>query len=135
MKSHYKTCLLIEDDPEDQDFFISALQNVSSGTGCYAVANGQEALYALQEEGVSPDYIFTDIQMPRMNGLEFLKEIKTLPHLSNIPVVVYSSTYCEEQAMKVKMLGATAFYSKTSFKSLTAILQGYFGQPRSYSIL
>lgn len=135
MKNEHKICLLVEDDPEDQDFFISALQRVSSRTGCYAVANGKEALYALQEEGVSPDYIFTDIQMPRMNGLEFLKEIKTLPELSNIPVVVYSSTYCEEQAMRVKMLGATAFYSKACFKSLTDILQRYFGEPTSYSIL
>lgn len=70
-----------------------------------------------------------------MNGLEFLKAIKTLPGLSRIPVVVYSSTYCEEQAMKVKMLGATAFYPKACFSSLTRILQQYFGEPRSYPVL
>ena len=135
MQIEYKTCLLIEDDPDDQDFFLSALQIVSSRTGCYTVANGEEALYALQEQGISPDYIFTDIQMPRMNGLEFLKEIKTRPEFSNIPVVVYSSTYCEEQAMRVKMLGASAFHPKACFKSLTEILRRYFGEPRSYPIL
>jgi len=135
MVNQYKTCLLLEDDPEDQEFFLKTLHAVSSKTGCYAVSNGEEALSALQEEGITPDYIFTDIQMPRMNGFEFLKRLRSIREYQDIPVVVYSSTYSEDLVAKLKMLGATAFYSKTRYHVLPEILRKYFGDPRSRSIL
>ena len=61
MNSKVKYCLLVEDDPEDQEFFIDALHSISSTTGCYAVLNGEEALLTLAQEQFTPDYIFTDI--------------------------------------------------------------------------
>lgn len=134
MVNKFKTCLLVEDDPEDRDFFVKTLLNVSSKTGCYSVSNGEEALAALMEDGVIPDYIFTDIQMPRMNGLEFLKTIKDHRELKDIPVIVYSSSYCDEQVQKVKNLGAVAFYSKARFNVLPEILRKYFGEARSFAI-
>ena len=135
MVSKFKTCLLVEDDPEDRDFFVQTLLAVSSRAGCYAVANGEEALTALREDGLTPDYIFTDIQMPRMNGLEFLKTIKCHDEFRDIPVIVYSSTYSDEQILKAKMLGAVAFYSKARFNVLADILRKYFGNPHSIALL
>jgi CheY-like chemotaxis protein len=134
MANKFKTCLLVEDDQEDRDFFVKALLRVSSKTGCYAVSNGEEALTALTEDGISPDYIFTDIQMPRMNGVEFLRKIKSLPEFRDIPVIVYSSAYSDQQIQQVLTLGAHAFYSKARFKVLPEILGEYFGdrQPSSF---
>ena len=135
MSEKFNICLLVEDDPEDRDFFVKTLLSVSARTGCYAVSNGEEALTALIKDGVSPDYIFTDIQMPRMNGLDFLRKVKSLVAFKNIPVIVYSSIYSEEQVQKVIRLGAHAFYSKGHFQMLPDILRKYFVDPQPRVIL
>ncbi len=126
MISKIKYCLLVEDDPEDREFFIDALHSISSTTGCYAVANGEEALFTLAQEDFTPDYIFTDINMPRMGGLEFIKILKGIKKFQDIPVIIYSSEYSEGQIQKVKGLGALAFYSKTRMGALKEILKKYF---------
>ena len=126
MSSKTKCCLLVEDDPEDQEFFIDALHSVSSTTGCYAVTNGEEALFTLAQERFNPDYIFTDINMPRMDGLEFLEKLKGIEKFRNIPVIIYSSKYSEVQLQKVKTLGASAIFSKTRMGALKEILKKYF---------
>ena len=126
MNMKAKCCLLVEDDPEDQEFFIDALHSISSTTGCFAVTNGEEALFTLAQEHFSPDYIFTDIKMPRMDGLEFLKIVKGIEKFQNIPVIIYSSQYSEVQMQKVKTLGATAIYSKTTMGVIKDILKKYF---------
>ncbi|MEX2233331.1 MAG: response regulator [Cyclobacteriaceae bacterium] len=135
MNSKTQCCLLIEDDPEDQEFFLDALHSVSANTGCYAVSNGEEALFMLQHERLSPDFIFTDVNMPRMGGLEFLKKIKRIESLQNIPVIVYSSNYSEDEAQKVKQLGALAVYCKTRISALKDILKKYFHDSREATIL
>ncbi|MEX1241829.1 MAG: response regulator [Cyclobacteriaceae bacterium] len=126
-----KYCLLVEDDPDDQDLFIDALHDVSSTTGCYAVSNGQEALYTLLQTDFNPDYIFTDLNMPKMDGFEFLRILRSMERLRNIPVIVYSSDYSEEQIQKVRTLGVMAYYSKTRIGVLKDILKKYFHDPIS----
>lgn len=118
--------MLVEDDPEDQEVIMKAIHSVSSATGCYAVSNGEEALETLLQEDFNADYIITDIEMPRMNGLEFLKILKGIDKFQNIPVIVLSSDYSEDKLQKVRKLGATAFYSKTHFRVLKEILQKHF---------
>jgi CheY-like chemotaxis protein len=124
-----KYCLLVEDDPEDQEFFIDALHHVSSTTGCYAVSNGEEALYTLLQVDFNPDYIFTDLNMPKMDGFEFLRILRNMERFRNIPVIVYSSDYSEELIQKVKALGVMAYYSKTRIGALKDILKKYFHDP------
>lgn len=126
MNSRAKYCLLVEDDPEDQDIFIDALHSISSTAGCYAVANGEEALLTLTQEQFTPDYIFTDLDMPRMGGLEFLKRLKKLEKFQNIPVIIYSGGWSEVQIQKIKKLGAKAIYAKTRMDILQEILKRYF---------
>ena len=135
MTNKFRTCLLVEDDPEDRDFFVKALLTVSSRTGVYTVSNGEEALTALIKDGIRPDYIFTDIQMPRMNGFEFIREIRSLDEFRTVPIIVYSSLPSEDAVHKLMKLGARAFYSKGSPKILHDILRQYFGEHRPVSIL
>ena len=131
-----KCCLLVEDDREDQEFFLDALHTVSSSTGCYAVGNGEEALLTLLQKGCEPDYIFTDLNMPRMDGIEFLRNLRAIERFRSIPVIVYSSDYSEEQIRKAQALGAIAFYSKTGMDVLKEILKKYFpAHKNTFSIL
>lgn len=126
MNHNYKTCLLLEDDPEDQEFFLQTLEKVSFRTGCYAVSNGEEGLSVLLDEKVRPDVIFTDIDMPRMNGIEFIQRLRSFDVFGNIPVVVYSSSCVNWDRYDLERLGVSAFYSKLQFQTLPQILSRYF---------
>lgn len=123
--SKIKVCLLVEDDPEDQEMFIEAVHRISPNIGCYAVSNGEEALSTLINEDLVPDYIFTDINMPRMDGLEFMKALRTMEKFKSIPVIVFSSDTSDGTIQKVKELGARAIYSKTRLGVLPEILRKY----------
>jgi CheY-like chemotaxis protein len=106
------TVLLVEDDQDDQFFFIEAIGEIENVT-LYAVANnGKEALDLLQHSVSRPDLIFTDLNMPVMDGLECLSEIMNNPETKGIPVVVLSTDCARtDQACK---LGAKAFIKKPS---------------------
>lgn len=123
-----KICLLVDDDPDDQEVFLTALSDVSSSALCLVAADGDRALELLHNEDTIPDYIFLDLNMPRMNGFEFLAAMKKSKILRDIPVIVYSTTSQSSQIEKVKKLGATEFFTKTyKYKELCALLRRYFG--------
>ena len=123
-----KICLLVDDDPDDQEVFLTALSDVSESALCLVGPDGDRALELLHNEETIPDYIFLDLNMPRMNGFEFLAAMKKSKILQNIPVIVYSTTSQPAQIEKVKKLGATEFFTKTyKYKELCALLRKYFG--------
>ena len=134
MKGYTKTCLLLEDDPDDKFFFKQTLQSVSAKTVCLDVSNGEEALTVLRE-GIRPDFIFTDLDMPRMNGMEFIQKLKNTPEFCHIPVVVYSGSYSPRNIRRTQLLGAAAFYSKADFQALPQILDTYFGPSSTQTVL
>jgi CheY-like chemotaxis protein len=119
-------CLLVEDDPDDQQIFIETLETLPADIACYAVSNGEEAMATLLNGDFAPDYIFTDLNMPKMNGFDFLKALSRFERLRSIPVIVLSSDYSEENIKKAKQLGATDFYSKTRIAVLKDIFKKYF---------
>jgi len=83
--------LLIEDDKHDQYFFSQAILQTGPATLYLIANNGREGLDMLRSSDPLPDLIFTDIHMPLMDGVEFVSEIKTIPHLCDIPIIVLSS--------------------------------------------
>src|SRR5258706_9788254 len=105
-----KNIFLVEDDADDQLFFIEALRQIKNTTLYGIASNGREAIYKLENHVVLPDLIFMDINMPIMNGLECLTEIKEKPLINRIPVVILSSDI--SYAIKVYKLGAKAFIKK-----------------------
>lgn len=127
MESPYRYCLLVEDDPDDQEFFIHALHSLSSRAGCHVVSSAEEALLLLDDEGFVPDIIFTDLRMPGIGGLGLLKRLKERGRLSRIPVVVYSSDCTDKIIFRAQLLGATAVYAKTHrYEALKGMLKKYF---------
>ena len=96
--------LLVDDDPDDQFIFNSALKVVDRSILLSIAKDGVYAFEKLQL--VKPDLIFLDINMPRMNGFEFLTKLRTLSHYNQIPVVVYSTSSNIADKIKVKTLGA-----------------------------
>jgi CheY-like chemotaxis protein len=124
MTGLYKNILLIDDDDDDQEIFLSALENVDRSIVCTALDNATEALSMLQEKKINPDLIFLDLNMPIMNGEQFLKTIKKLNNLQDIPVIILSTSSHKSTVQLTKSLGAKDFVSKPDkFEDLINILR------------
>jgi CheY-like chemotaxis protein len=105
-----KTVFLIEDDEEDQQFFKDALLHLDH-LSLFAIAkNGREALEILEHSSVLPDIIFMDINMPLMNGIDCLIELRRRNRVKNVPVVMLSSDISRKA--DVCKLGARGFIKK-----------------------
>lgn len=119
-----KLYLIVDDDPDDQELFIEALKGLDEFCNCVTAFNGQEALRKLVHEMPSlPDFIFLDLNMPRMNGKQFLAEIKKIKTIQDIPVIIYSTSIEETDIMDTVQLGAVYFLQKPNrFDDLTRAL-------------
>jgi CheY-like chemotaxis protein len=87
--------LLAEDDKDDQIFFNIFLSERADIELLPPLMNGAEVLDALQTIAVLPDFIILDHNMPKLNGLQTLQQLKADPRYSTIPVILYS-TYVDE---------------------------------------
>ena len=83
--AEYKKLLLVDDDIEDQEIFLSVIEKVSPSIECQTAINGAEALQLLLSKKVHPDVIFLDLNMPLMNGKQFLTEIKSTKDSGKFP--------------------------------------------------
>lgn len=109
-----KLIVLIDDDDDDQFIFLTALKAISPGCECRIKKNGLDAIQDLQLNHDNIDMIFLDLNMPIMNGFEFLTILKTDSRLSSIPVIIYSTSNNPVDVKRAKALGAVQFISKTS---------------------
>ena len=105
-----KNILLVDDDSDDQEFFVEALIAIKPDYTLQVAKNGKETLDKLKDISNLPDLIFMDINMPVMNGIECLKEIKKIPLVSTIPVIMISTS--TTQFDLARQLGAKAFIQK-----------------------
>src|SRR4051812_16897784 len=100
---------LVDDDMDDHEIFKSALAKVDKDLELITATNGYEALNMLSTANKLPDYIFVDLNMPRMGGFQFLKEIKKNDKLRNIAVIVYTTSSDPVEVARTKELGAVSF--------------------------
>lgn len=121
-------CLLIDDDQDDQEIFTLALEESGLNTQCTTCNNASEALQRLTKDTTFlPDYIFLDLNMPRINGIQLLTEIKKISHLEHIPVVIYSTSSHPKDKEATLKLGAATFITKPSdIKELSQLLKDFF---------
>jgi CheY-like chemotaxis protein len=104
---------LIEDDSDDQEFFTMAVENAFPTTKCVCAGTGVDALEKLRtDRSFIPDQIFVDINMPCMDGMEFLTEIKKIHGLSGVPVYMYSTSAEPGIVNSCIRLGAAGFIQK-----------------------
>ena len=104
--------LVIDDDAEDYEFFLSALKRFKPDARCLHRDSGVSALEFLQELNDPLNYIFLNINMPGMNGTEVLLALKSDPKLKDIPVIMWSTSTNEYEKTAFKKLGAVHFLSK-----------------------
>lgn len=105
--------LLIDDDKDDCEIFRDAANEISE-CKCHFVHSPADALSILNKAQKLPICIFLDINMPVMDGFAVLRQIRSNPKFSNIPVVMYSTTPNPNEAKKALAWGADRFIRKTS---------------------
>jgi CheY-like chemotaxis protein len=109
---HSLRILLVDDDEDDRQFFCEAAQEVDSAIKCNTAKDGLAAIDFLNKQEVLPDFIFLDLNMPRMDGRQCLKALKELPAYSNIPVIIYSTSMLDHDLESTVRLGASFFIKK-----------------------
>ena len=109
--------LLVEDNPADVRLTREALKEEKIYNNLVVVEDGEEALAFLRKEGkyakaVRPDLILLDLNLPKIDGREVLKEIKNDDKLKAIPVVVLTVSKSEEDVLKSYNLHANCYITK-----------------------
>jgi CheY-like chemotaxis protein len=108
-------CLFIDDDIDDQEIFSFAVKDLNKPVNLVTAGDGLEALEILKaDQTFIPDCIFLDLNMPRMNGKECLPEIRKLPWLKDVPIIIYTTSSEERDKSDTRRLGASDFMTKES---------------------
>ena len=114
-----KRILMAEDDPMDVELTLTALEENKIANEVVVVRDGAEALaylrregdYRLRQEG-NPALVLLDLKMPKVDGLQVLKEIRSDPALKMIPVVILTSSREERDLVQGYSLGVNAYVVK-----------------------
>lgn len=115
--------LIADDDEEDRDLIKDALQESRLINPLEFVTNGEELMAQLKSNDVLPGLILLDLNMPKKDGREALKEIKSDPRLKSIPVIILTTSKAEEDVYRTYNLGVNSFITKpVTFSSLVDVL-------------
>lgn len=132
MAMKYQNLLLVDDDEDDGEIFIAALKAVSGAVAYTVLTDATEALNQLSSKEIIPDVIFLDLNMPVMNGQQFLFEVKKNQRLQNIPVVIFSTTSHFPTIQLIKESGAHDFITKpNNFDELVYVLKNFLSEPNA----
>lgn len=117
------TILYADDDADDRELMTEALNKVDPTVSCKVAKDGQQALDTLAQDSDLPDYIFLDINMPVMDGMKCLVELKKDKRYKNIPVIIYSTTREAHEINQLYRLGASSFIQKpNNFQELCSTM-------------
>lgn len=126
------TILIAEDDADDRLLAQEALDRIETTKSVEFVENGEELMdYLLRRGSYShlnnspqPCLLIIDLNMPKKDGREAIKEIKTNPHLRQIPIIVFTTSKDPDDICNTYQLGINSYIAKPpSFEELTKIMK------------
>ncbi len=130
MEPHPGPILVVEDDPVDREMIGLAFQRASVERPVVTVSDGQEAMEYLTGQGPSkkrrpgelPAVVVLDLDLPRMDGFEFMQKMKAQPELARIPVVVLTTSQTDQDLSRSYTVGANSYITKPGdFEQLVEI--------------
>jgi CheY-like chemotaxis protein len=123
------TILIAEDDADDRFLLRTAFEENGFDDQLHFVENGVELLdylsQCLTDTGqLLPDFILLDLNMPKKDGREALREIKQTAQLKLIPVIIFSTTNNKQEIVRCYELGANSYITKpNSFEQLIHVVK------------
>jgi CheY-like chemotaxis protein len=122
---HKRNFLVVDDDADDLELFSEAVGELDESVICEQASDGYEALEKLGgDPPCTPDLIFLDLNMPAMDGWQFLERVKQNETLKDIPVIIYSTSSLRKDMLQAKQSGALCFVTKPEdYGQLKKILQ------------
>ncbi|MDJ0705264.1 MAG: response regulator [Leptolyngbyaceae cyanobacterium MO_188.B28] len=126
------TILMADDDPDDCLLAREALAESRLANDLHFVSDGEELMdymyqrgkYAAPNSAPRPGFILLDLNMPRKDGREALKEIKADPNLRHIPIIVLTTSKANEDIYRSYAQGANSFITKpVTFASLVEVMR------------
>jgi len=114
-----KRILLVEDDPKDVELTLTALEEYRLANAVDVVRDGAEALDYLfrrrkfqTREGGNPAVVILDLKLPKVSGLEVLRQVKGDAQLRRVPIVVLTSSREQQDLIASYQLGVNAYVVK-----------------------
>jgi len=112
--------LLVEDNQDDMDLALHALQREKLANRLFVARDGEEALdflfcrgaFAKRSLDHPPKLVLLDLKLPKVDGMEVLKQVKSDPRTKNIPVVIMTSSKEERDLVSGYNLGANSYIQK-----------------------
>lgn len=120
MNSNETDILLVEDSPDDAELAIHALRNEHLANSIFTARDGEEALdfifcrgaFAQRSFDCPPKLILLDLKLPKVDGIEVLKQIKNDSRTRTIPVVIMTSSREERDLVRSYDLGVNSYIQK-----------------------
>ena len=124
MQNDHIYIILADDDEDDRLFFTDAFGELKINTKVDTFRDGVELMnYLNKDDALLPNVLFLDLNMPKKTGIECLNEIKANSKMSEIAIVIYSTSASEEDIEKTFVMGANIYIKKPdSFKKLKQVL-------------
>lgn len=126
------TILIADDDPDDRMLALDALTESNLGQTIHFVEDGDELLDYLYQRGkyadpataTQPGLILLDLNMPRKDGRDTIREIRADAHFRHIPIIVLTTSSAQRDILGVYTLGANSFITKpVTFDGLVDVMQ------------
>ena len=120
MKDEKYDIVMVEDNPSDAELMIRALRSHKIANSLIVLEDGEQALdylfcngqYADRDSLVSPKVIFLDIKLPKLNGLEVLKQLKSDDRTRKIPTIILTSSKQDPDIETAYNLGVNSYVVK-----------------------
>lgn len=124
----YKPILLVDDDEEDRMLIQDAFSEIGAPDAVHFEANGEEALaYLEQHPGALPHLIILDLNMPKMNGTQTLRYLKSDDRYKDITVLIYSTSVNPLERETCLQLGAHSYVIKpTLYQESLDTVRGFY---------
>ena len=115
---------VVDDDHDDLFLIRAAFEQAAPPVGVLTLNDGEELLPRLKKEPAAPQLVLLDLNMVRQNGLETLREVRSVAEWQNLPIIVFTTSSEEIHRQQALSLGATDFMTKpTRFAQLKELVQ------------
>jgi CheY-like chemotaxis protein len=116
------TILVVDDDADDLEILIESIKAFDPKAVCHIAHTTHDAMHALAS-GLLPDVIFLDINMPMMDGMRCLENMRAIFDLKDTRIFIYTTAINDQQILQCKALNANWLVKPNSFSGIFESLQ------------